>query len=531
MYPIPSSEHLVEIKKCRKCTGEFPITDKDMEFYEKVSPTFPSWGVAPWNGDGVVAPKKYLIPPPTLCPDCRQQRRLAFRNERKLYKRKCDATGNDIISIYSPDKPYTVYHQDYWWSDAWDPMTYGREFDLSRSAFEQFNELMREVPRPSLLNASCENSEYTNYSSYLKDSYLVFDATQSDAVLFWSNLEFVQNSADMSDSKDCENCYNLLDCGNCNNVWNGWGCNWSHDCRYVEDLENAHHCFLSHTIYNKSYIFENIQCTQEGYEEKVKAFYALPWEKQREKVQSWTQEYRKTKVYPYHLSVRFENSTGYGFLNVKNATDCYSIQESEDIKYASNSVNLKHCSDVESVWEWAELCYEVNAALRMYKVCFWFWAWWENLTYCDHVSWSNNCFLCIWLRNKSYCILNRQYTKEEYESLVPRIIEKMMVTPLRQGFEGQMEWGEFFPASMSPFGYNETVAQEYFPLSREEVLGKTPLKGGDAEWNEAEGVGLEKSDSNPPVSPLSGDRTMKASFTDMLSIGQIMKLHFLRLRK
>ena len=77
-----------------------------------------------------------------------------------------------------------MYHQDYWWSDAWDLMTYGREFDLSRSAFEQFNELMREVPRPSLLNASCENSEYTNYSSYLKDSYLVFDATQSDAVLF-----------------------------------------------------------------------------------------------------------------------------------------------------------------------------------------------------------------------------------------------------------------------------------------------------------------------------------------------------------
>jgi hypothetical protein len=79
-----------------------------------------------------------MIPPPTLCPDCRQQRRLSFRNERKLYKRKCDATGKDIISIYSPDKPYTVYHQDYWWSDAWEPMDYGRDFDFSRSAIEQF---------------------------------------------------------------------------------------------------------------------------------------------------------------------------------------------------------------------------------------------------------------------------------------------------------------------------------------------------------------------------------------------------------
>jgi hypothetical protein len=100
-----------------------------MEFYTKVSPSFPSPGMPTTRG-GVAAPKKYLIPPPTLCPDCRQQRRLSFRNERKLYKRKCDATGADIVSIYSPDKPFIVYHQDYWWSDKWDPMSYEREVDF-----------------------------------------------------------------------------------------------------------------------------------------------------------------------------------------------------------------------------------------------------------------------------------------------------------------------------------------------------------------------------------------------------------------
>jgi hypothetical protein len=34
------------------------------------------------------------------------------------------------------------------------------------------------------------------------------------------------------------------------------------------------------------------------------------------------------------------------------------------------------------------------------------------------------------------------------------------------------ECGEFFPASLSPFGYNETVAQEYFPLSRDSVIAR-----------------------------------------------------------
>lgn len=78
MFPIPPNEYLIETKVCKHCRASFPITDKDMEFYEKVSPVF--------------AGKKYSIPTPTLCPDCRQQRRLAYRMERKLYKRKCHVT-------------------------------------------------------------------------------------------------------------------------------------------------------------------------------------------------------------------------------------------------------------------------------------------------------------------------------------------------------------------------------------------------------------------------------------------------------
>jgi hypothetical protein len=59
--------------------------------------------------------------------------------------------------------------------------------------------------------------------------------------------------------------------------------------------------------------------------------------------------------------------------------------------------------------------------------------------------------------------LNKQYTREEYEKLVAEIIEHMQTTGER---------GEFFPLSLSPFGYNETVANEYFPLTKEEALSK-----------------------------------------------------------
>ena len=74
-------ETIVQTKQCKHCGISFDITDKDLEFYDKVSPVF--------NG------KKCLIPTPTFCPNCRQQRRRSFRNERKLYKKKCDLSGKN----------------------------------------------------------------------------------------------------------------------------------------------------------------------------------------------------------------------------------------------------------------------------------------------------------------------------------------------------------------------------------------------------------------------------------------------------
>src|SRR5687768_2270657 len=106
-------------KTCRQCSAAYEITQEDLAFYAQISPEF--------NG------QKESIPPPTLCPDCRLQRRLFFRNAGCLYSRKSDLTGKQIISIYSPDKPYPVYDQDEWWSDRWDCMATGRDFDFSKT--------------------------------------------------------------------------------------------------------------------------------------------------------------------------------------------------------------------------------------------------------------------------------------------------------------------------------------------------------------------------------------------------------------
>lgn len=256
MYPIPISETLIEIKTCRFCGTNFPITDKDHEFYEKVSPIF--------NG------KRYFIPIPSLCPDCRQQRRLSFRNERKLYKRKCDATGKDIISIYSPDKLFKIYHQDIWWSDSWDPLNYGKDFDFSMSFFEQFQELSENTPHLNVLQKFNENCEYTSSVGNSKNCYLASDTDFSEDCMYSSIIKKSRNVVDGLHIYMCENVYSSINCTDSYNIINCFECDTSQFLYGCSRLTGCSYCYESHNLVNRSYIIRNEQVSKEEWELFIK---------------------------------------------------------------------------------------------------------------------------------------------------------------------------------------------------------------------------------------------------------------------
>ena len=83
------------------------------------------------------------------------------------------------------------------------------------------------------------------------------------------------------------------------------------------------------------------------------------------------------------------------------------------------------------------------------------------MEYCLNCPNSNNCFGCAGLIKGSYCILNKQYSKEEYKKLRAEIIAKMK----EEGI-----YGDFFPKNLSHLGYNESSAIDEFPLTKEEAL-------------------------------------------------------------
>ncbi len=253
-------ETIIETRTCRACSTPFSITDRDMEFYTKVSPIF--------NG------KKELIPPPTMCPECRQQRRLAFRNERKLYKRKCDMTGKDIISIYSPNKSYKVYHESIWWSDAWDPLSYGQTFDGSQSFFEQFGNLVRRVPHLHRHVHQAAGSDYVNGAAYVKNSYLCFNADFLEDCLYCASAMHLKACVDCSFVNKLENSYA---CYNTNSSYGLLYCDYSQDCAnssFLSNCKNCHDCFFCVNLVSKRYHIKNREYTPEEYHAKVSSLCA-----------------------------------------------------------------------------------------------------------------------------------------------------------------------------------------------------------------------------------------------------------------
>ncbi len=424
-------EKIVEIKKCKHCESSFDVTDKDLEFYDKVSPIF-AW-------------KKYSIPTPSLCPDCRLKRRLSFRNERRLYKNKCDCSWKDIISMYSPDKTYTVYNQEYWWSDKWNTLDYWKYYDESKSFLEQLNKIIFEVPKLNLSTETQENTEYSNYAWWNKNSYLIFLWANNERCYYCNWVWFSKNTLESSFSRYLENCYNIIDSKNCYN------------CSYSSSLDNCSNCIFCYNLKWKKYYIFNKEVTKKDYEDFIKNWiYAH--------LNNYF-EYRKKIIYPSNQNYRSENITWEYVIDSKNSFNCFEVVNIKDCKYCWWLFDSNNCYDVYDWWATAEYCLDSHkiwdkaSNILFSAFCF---SNVNNLLYCyDCVNNCSNCFWCVWLKNKSYCILNKQYTKQEYEELVPKIIEKMIE---------DWEWWEFFPASISPFGYNETVANEYFPLDKDESL-------------------------------------------------------------
>ena len=439
-----------ENRNCQNCKKEFVIETEDFNFYEKIK-----------------------VPPPTFCPPCRAQRRFAFRNERKLFKVKDAFTGKDIFSLYPEQAGRKMINAEEWYGDGWDAMDYGRDVDFSRNILDQLFELDREVPALNLNVSQMVRSEYCANATGLKDCYLLFASQDTENSLYGINVDRCHDCVDNDSVSDSEKCYESLWLEHCYQCYFTTRSMESQNLYFCRGCVSCSNCIGSVNLRNQSYCIFNKQYTKEEYEKEFKTM-KLDTISGIKNMQRKSREFWNTQINKAQTGLKNLNCTGSYVSNSKNAEECFLIQEGENIKYCQN-LNVPKSNDCIDVSFWGdntELCYETcGSGENAYNVKF-CWDCWPNVRdseYSMHLRSCSDCFACVGLKKKQYCILNKQYSKEEYFELVAKIKKHMDEVPFVDKKGRVYKYGEYFPIEFSPYGYNNTMIANHFKVSKEEA--------------------------------------------------------------
>ncbi len=445
-----------ETKICQNCRSEFTIEPDDFAFYERIR-----------------------VPVPTFCPECREERRIAWRNERALYKRKCDSCGESVVSRVSHDKSYPMYCKKCWWSDKWHAESYGKEYDFSRSFFEQFKELLYEVPHISILNLNTVNSEWVNQETDDKNCYLNVGGHYNENSAYNTYALYTKESLDNFWLLNTDLAYENINCERCYRIVGSRDCFDSQNLVFSFDCRNCSNCVGCAGLRNKQYHVFNVPYSKEAYEQFLKENSFGTWS-DFSKLKEKAEAFWLTIPHRFASILKSVHVSGNYVTNSKNAYECWNLENTEDSKSLYLAGWIKDSYD-ESAHGASELSYECASGGGVYNSKFLTFCMSgdplkkihsSDIEYCYLVIDSKNCFGCVNMRNGEYCILNKKYAKEEYEALVPKIKEHMMDMPY-EGKNGRVyRYGEFFPIELSPYGYNETAAQDYYPLTKDETLAR-----------------------------------------------------------
>lgn len=425
-------------EKCKTCSKEFVIRDEDLVFYEQMKTASPHH-----------------------CPECRMARRLMFRNERVLYKRKCDLCEKDMVTLYAPESPYKVYCSKCWWSDDWDPKSFAIDYDPNKKFFDQYKELQSKVPRLGIMEIQNVRSEYTNGSAENKDCYLIFAADYNEDCLYGRLLQRDKQCVDCAFLHESELCYECVDCRKC------FGCMYSEQCQDSTDLlfcynmRNSNNCIFCTNGRNLSNAIYNIKYSKEEYDKKKKEI--LKDHESIEKAKNEFKELKNKTIVKFSTQTKCHNVVGNYLFNCQDGVELFDTYDAKNCSYMKDTEGPNSDSwDCNNYYYKCEFNYNIMGALQVSKSknsAFIFYC--NEVEYCDNCHHLSNAIGCISIRKGNYVILNKEYTKEEYFSLKAKIEEQFK----KEGIHGQ-----FFSPEVAPFSYNESLIYDFFPLTKDEAI-------------------------------------------------------------
>lgn len=448
---------MAQKQNCQNCKKEFTIDSEDFNFYEKIK-----------------------VPPPSWCPECRMIRRISGVNTWSLFWRNCEKCGKRTMSMYSPESKLRVFCQPCWWGDDWDGTEYAKEYDSTRPFLVQVRELTEQTPYTPLETAylTLKNCDYSNCIAYSKNCYLVSWADYCENVYFSSILNGAKDTADsLRIFTGSELCYESIgidksyrifysqECADCTDMWFSRNCYGCMNCIGCVNLRG-----VKYQIFNEQY-------SKEKYFEKLKEL-KLDTRAGIKKIKEEAEAFSKKFPYRFYTGNSLNlNVTGEYVYWSKNSKELYNVGGGENCKYCQFITvrPAKDCMDYSGWGNNAELVYEsVQAGDQVNNIKFSLDVF-ENAYDTEYSLWcvgAKNNFGCVNLKRKTYCILNKQYSKEEYEKLKAVIIEDMKKNPYIDEKGRVWPYGEFPSAIFGKFAYNNSNAMKFFPKTKEQALAE-----------------------------------------------------------
>lgn len=424
------------------CEGKFDITKEDIEFL-----------------------KLLRVPAPNYCPTCRRIRRLTNMGWSQLFKKKCNAPGHNesMISIFSEECPFPVYDYKYFTDDEFDPFSFGVNYDNESSPMETLLKLRKKFPMPSFLNRdpSSINSEYSNGGRDLKNGYYVMACYHVEDAWYSLMINKSRNVMDSYTIHDSEFVYNSV---NSDHLYKSSFVYFSSNCtdsNFLFDCRNCTDCFGCVNLRNSKYCVYNKQLTKEEYEtfiNSIKPFSRKVITDSKEKF------WQLVKSLPSNgpRIIASDNVTGAKINNSRNLFDVTDGVNSQNVRHADGALSHQDSMDFLYSGGHSSLLYMcTNIGSQSSRVKFSISS--KFCVDCEFVFNSknlNNCFMCFGLQNKSYCILNKQYTEEEYFKIIDEIKTEM----IEKG-----EYSDGLGFEFSAQAYNFSIGQILYPLTDKEI--------------------------------------------------------------
>lgn len=422
---------------CKTCTKEFVIRDEDIIFYEQMKTASPLY-----------------------CPECRMARRLLYRNERVLYKRACDLCKKNMVTLYAPEAPYKVYCNKCWWSDEWDPKDFAMDYNPNKKFFDQYKELQAKVPRLGLAAFNNVRSNYTNGSAENKDCYLIFASDYNEDCLYGRLLQRDKQCVDCAFIHESELCYECIDCRKCFRCMFSEQCQDSTDLLFCYNLRNSNNCIFCTNGRNLSNAILNIKYSKEEFEKKKSEIL-----KDYDNIEKAKKEFENLKsktIKKFATKTKCHNVTGDYIHNCYEGVELFDTYDAKNCSYMKDAEKPIDSMDCNNYYYNPQFGYNIMGALEgnmMKNSAFVFYS--NDVEYCDMCYHLSNGLGCISVRKGNYMILNKTYSKEEYIEVKDKIMNELKESG---------DFGQFFPAEVAPFSYNESLMQDFFPLSKEEAI-------------------------------------------------------------